>query len=286
MLHPAMPRYIDFHVHPPTSEYLDGAFEPFMSALEGVFGREFPRLPIDDVADVYREDDGMAVLLGWDAETASGLPPVSSADIAAMVDGREDVFIGFGAVDPHKLDAVDEVERTAGLGLRGLKLHPSAQHFSPADPQFHPIFERASELGLICLFHTGYTGLGAGMHGGGGVINHFANPMHLDALAAHLPDLQIVAAHPSWPWQDEAIAVAQHKPNVWLELSGWSPRRIDPELIDAVRRQFRDRTLFGTDYPFITPGQWISAWSSLEPAPDPTLTRKVLYDNAARLLGL
>jgi hypothetical protein len=148
------------------------------------------------------------------------------------------------------------------------------------------VFEHASELGLICLFHTGYTGLGAGMHGGGGVINHYANPMHLDALAAHLPDLQIVAAHPSWPWQDEAIAVAQHKPNVWLELSGWSPRRIEPKLIEAVRRQFGERTLFGTDYPFITPEQWISAWSSLEPAPDPALTRNVLHDNAARLLGL
>lgn len=281
-----MPRYLDFHVHPPTAEYLDGAFEPFMAALEGVFGRAFPRLPIDEVADAYRADDGMAVLLGWDAETASGLPPVTSSDIAAMVDGREDVFIGFGAVDPHKPDAVSDVEQTADLGLRGLKLHPSAQHFSPADPQFHPIFERASELGLVCLFHTGYTGLGAGMHGGGGVINHYANPMHLDALAAHLPDLQIVAAHPSWPWQEEAIAVAQHKPNLWLELSGWSPRRIDPKLIDAVRRQFADRTLFGTDYPFITPEQWISAWTSLEPAPDPALTRRVLYENAARLLGL
>ena len=110
--------------------------------------------------------------------------------------------------------------------------------------------------------------------------------VHLDALAAHVPDLQIVAAHPSWPWQDEAIAVAQHKPNVWLELSGWSPRRIEPKLIEAVRRQFGDRTLFGTDYPFITPEQWIAAWSSLDPVPGPALTQKVLYDNAARLLAL
>jgi predicted TIM-barrel fold metal-dependent hydrolase len=281
-----MPRYIDFHVHPPTAEYLDGAFEPFTAALEGVFGRTFPRVPIDEVAELYRADDGMAVLLGWDAETASGLPPVTSTDIAAMVADREDVFIGFGAVDPHKPDAVSEVERTADLGLRGLKLHPSAQHFSPADPAFLPVFERASELGLICLFHTGYTGLGAGMRGGGGVVIHYANPMHLDALAAHVPDLQIVAAHPSWPWQDEAIAVAKHKPNVWLELSGWSPRRIEPKLIEAVRRQFAARTLFGTDYPFITPELWIAARSSLEPAPDPALTRQVLHDNAARLLGL
>lgn len=280
-----MPRYIDFHVHPPTADYLDGSFGPFTSALEGLFHREFPRMSIDAIADEYRADDGMAVLLGWDAETASGLPPVTSSDIAAMVAGREDVFVGFGAVDPHKPGAVAEVDRTADLGLHGLKLHPSAQHFSPADPVFLRVFERASERGLICLFHTGYTGLGAGMHGGGGIMNHYANPMHLDTLAAHLPDLEIVAAHPSWPWQDEAIAVAQHKPNVWLELSGWSPRRIDPKLIEAVRRQFADRTLFGTDYPFITPAQWIGAWSSLDPAPDPELTQKVLHDNAARLLA-
>lgn len=280
-----MTRYIDFHVHPPTSGYLDGAFGPYTDALEDLFGREFQRQDIDEIADRYRSDDGMAVLLGWDAETATGLPPVTSTAIAEMVGGREDVFIGFGAVDPHKSDAVDQVHRTAELGLRGLKLHPSAQHFSPGDASFTPVFEAASEHDLICLFHTGYTGLGAGMHGGGGVMNHFANPIHLDTLAARLPDLQIVAAHPSWPWQAEAIAVAQHKPNVWLELSGWSPRRMERQLLDAVRRQFRDRTLFGTDFPFITPDQWITAWNGLDPVPDPELTQKVLFDNAARLLG-
>ena len=281
-----MARYIDFHVHPPIAEYLDGAFGPYTGALEAVFGREFPRLSIDEIADVYRSDDGVAVLLGWDAETATGLPPVGSEDIADMVAGREDVFIGFGAVDPLKTDAVDQVHRAADLGLRGLKLHPSAQHFSPGDAAILPVFEAASSRGLICLFHTGYTGLGAGMRGGGGIENQFANPIHLDTLAARLPDLQIVAAHPSWPWQAEAIAVAQHKPNVWLELSGWSPRYMEPQLLEAVRRQFQDRTLFGTDYPFITPQQWISAWRGLDPEPGTELTRKVLHDNAARLLGL
>ena len=200
-----------------------------------------------------------------------------------MVEGREDVFIGFGALDPHKPSAIEEVHRSADLGLRGLKLHPSAQHFSPGDETFLPVFAAASDQGLVCLFHTGYTGLGSGVHGGGGVMNHFANPMHLDTLAARLPDLQIVAAHPSWPWQDEAIAAAQHKPNIWIELSGWSPRRIDPTLITAVKRQFQDRTLFGTDYPFITPEKWITAWQTLDP--DPSLTKKVLHDNAVRLLG-
>lgn len=281
-----MVRYIDFHVHPPTVQYLDGAFGPYTHALEGVFGREFPRLDIEEVARVYRADDGMAVLLGWDAETATGLPPVSSEDIAEMVEGREDVFIGFGAVDPLKPDAVEQVNRAADLGLRGLKLHPSAQHFSPGDEAMLPIFETAASRRLVCLFHTGYTGLGAGMPGGGGIQNHFANPIHLDTLAARLPDLHIVAAHPSWPWQAEAIAVAQHKPNVWLELSGWSPRYMEPQLLEAVRRQFQDRTLFGTDYPFITPQQWISAWRGLDPEPGTELTRKVLHDNAARLLGL
>ena len=71
-------------------------------------------------------------------------------------------------------------------------------------------------------------------------------------------------AHPSWPWQDEAFAVARHKTNVFLELSGWSPRLFSPELVEAVRGPLADRTLFGSDYPFITPDKWLSDWEQLD----------------------
>jgi len=132
--------------------------------------------------------------------------------------------------------------------------------------------------------HTGTTGLGAGMPGGGRLKLGLSRPIHLDAVAADFPDLQIVMAHPAWPWQDEQIAVALHKPNTWIDLSGWSPRRFAPDLVRNIKGQLQDRALFGTDYPFLTHEQWLGAWDGLEvPA---AVTEKVLLGNARRLLGL
>ena len=81
-----------------------------------------------------------------------------------------------------------------------------------------------AQAGLIALFHSGTTGIGAGMPGGGGVHLKYSNPMCIDDVAADFPDLRIILAHPSFPWQDEALAIAVHKPNVYIDLSGWSPK--------------------------------------------------------------
>ncbi len=278
-------RFIDFHVHPPVRDYIEGPFGPYMEGLERMFGREFPARTIEEIASEYREQDGMAVLLAWDASSATGQAPYSSARVAELVRQAPDVFVGFGSVDPHDgAAAVSGVNEAWRLGMKGLKFHPSAQGFDPRDRRFFPIYEAAAERGLVCLFHTGYTGLGSGVAGGSNVRHEFANPMHLDLVAAAFPELQIVMAHPSWPWQDEAIAVAQHKTNVWLELSGWSPKRFAPVLVGAVLGHLADRSLFGTDYPFLTPEKWLRDWETLG-APD-DVTEKVVYSNAARLLGM
>ena len=276
--------FIDFHVHPPVAAMMEGAFGPFIPSLEAVFGRTFPVTDGDGLAETYREAGGRAVLLGWDAQTATGRPPFTSEAVAELVAEHPDVFVGFGAVDPHRGEsAVLGVHDAYRLGLKGLKFHPSAQRFSPNDRVVYPLFESAEELGLICLFHTGVTALGRGMRGGGGVRHRHADPMLLDDLSADFPDLKIVMAHPSSPWQEEAIAVAIHKPNVYVELSGWSPKYLPDSLIAAIKGPLRDRTLFGTDYPFLTPEKWLNDWATLGMPDD--LTEAVLLGNASRLLA-
>ena len=277
-------RFIDMHCHPPIPEYFDEPFGPYLVGLEERFGRTIERMSADELADYYRSLDGRAVVLGWDAEASTGQLPFSSAAVAKLVETAPDVFIGFGAVDPHRADVVSVVDEAADLGLKGLKFHPSAQRFDPSKGRFRPMFERAAERELVCLFHTGYTALGAGLPGGGGIETRYANPMMLDSLAVHVPDLQIIAAHPSWPWQQEALAAARHKPTIWLELSGWSPKYISKPLLEEATTTMADRTLFGSDFPFIPPGLWLHEWEKL--GIDDDVTRKILHDNAARLLRL
>lgn len=280
-----MSEFIDFHVHPPVPGMWDGPFAPYLPRLERTFGRALPTMSATQLSEYYRAHDGVAVVLGWDAETATGLPPFSNKQVAALVATDPETFIGFGSVDPHKgAAAVSAIHEAAQLGMKGLKLHPPAQRFDPSDERHWPIFEAAAEHGLIVLTHTGYTGLGAGMRGGAGVELRFGQPMLLDPVAVRFPELRIVMAHPSWPWQQEAIAVAQHKHNVYLELSGWSPKYMADELLQAVRRSLAARTLFGTDFPFVTPDRWLKDWGAR--VDDVELTRRILHDNAAALLGI
>ena len=277
---------VDLHVHLATHEWIEESLGPLWEATVRHFRTDVPVRSIDDMAEEFRAEDVLGVLLAWDAESGMGLPALPNDYVAACVEKHPDAFVGFASVDPWKgKAALAELRRAATeLGLRGLKLHPSCQLFAPNDRRFYDLYALCVELGLPIIFHTGTTGLGAGLPGGGGIKLGYARPIFLDDVAADFPDLQIVAAHPSWPWQDEMLAVAQHKTNVWLELSGWSPRRWSPELTKAVLGPLSARALFGTDYPFITFTKWLDAFHTHEPPAE--VEEKILLGNARRLLKL
>ena len=277
---------IDFHVHLATHEWMEGSLGELREATERHFKTSVPIRTVQEMAEEFRADDVVAVLLAWDAESAMGLPPVTNDFVAQCVTDHPDAFIGFASVDPWKgKAAVNEFRRAVTeLGMRGLKLHPSCQGFAPNDHKVYPLYEAAAELGVPIIFHTGTTGLGAGVRGGGGIKLGYSRPILLDDVAADFPDLDIVGAHPSWPWQDEMLAVAQHKTNVWIDLSGWSPRLWSPALTQAVMGGLQDRVLYGSDYPFITFQKWLKGFRTHEPSSE--IEQKVLVGNASRLLDL
>jgi len=276
---------IDVHVHPTSREAI-GGFGSDLEAMGRYFGRSIAPVSIDELAEQYRARRMMAVLLAMDASTASGRPPVPNDHIAAAVRAHPDVFIGFAGVDPWKGRlAVDEARRAREtLGLRGLKLHPGIQKFAPNDERFYPLWATAAELGLVCLFHSGTMATGAGLPGGGGYKLKYVNPMLVDDVAADFPSLQIILAHPSWPWQAEQLAIVRHKANVSLDLSGWSPKYFPAELVAYIDSVLQDKALFGSDWPFLTPERWLADFAQL-PIKD-AVRPKILRDNARRVLGL
>ncbi len=277
-------RAIDFHVHLPTPDWLDGSMSGYIEAAETYFRASVQRESMAGLAARYRQLQVKAVLLAWDAETATGRPRIPNEIVAAACREYPDAFTGLGSVDPHKgAAAVAEVANIAALGLRGVKFHPSLQAFSPHDPQYWPIFNACEEHGLLALFHTGTSGIGAGQPGGQGIRLDYAQPMRLDPVAAH-PGLTVVAAHFGWPWHMDLIAMALHKTNVYLDISGWSPRRIPPEVIREMRGRLSGQFVWGSDFPFITPERCLAELDGLDlPA---EVLAAVLHDNAARILGL
>jgi len=277
---------IDCHFHPGTKEMRESMIK-YIDAMEKHYKMEMPVRTVEEVAEIYRKADVKGIPVALDAETNTGLPPVSNDFIAKMVKEHPDVFIaGYGSVDPWKGEfAIKEAERCIKeLGLIGLKFAQAIQGFYPNDRKFYPLWEKCVELKCSVQFHTGTTGIGAGLPGGMGVRLKYVHPMAIDDLAADFPDLKIIALHPSWPWQEEMLAVLQHKANVYNELSGWSPKYFSPSLKREINGRLQDKFMFGTDFPAIMPERWINDFEREGYRSE--VIEKVLYKNAQRILGL
>jgi predicted TIM-barrel fold metal-dependent hydrolase len=282
-----MPKAIDMHVHLPTESFLHGSIEPFLAPAEKFFRNRVPVRKMEEVARQYADWDIIGVLLAWDAETATGLPPLTNDEVAQIVKTYPQNFIGFASVDPWKGRwAINEIERAVrDLGLRGAKFHPGIQAFYPNDQRFYPLYEKISELGVPALFHTGTNGLGANTPGGMGVRLDYTRPIYLDHVAADFPEMIVIGAHPAWPWHEEMLAVIAHKSNVFMDLSGWSPKYIPAVIMDEARGRLQDRVLFGSDYPFISPERWLADFDKLGGF-TPEVRQKILLDNSAKILGM
>jgi len=281
-------RAIDVHTHAEVGADGHDPMPPHLrAAAQRYFRSQEQGLPTaEDVAAYYRERQMAAVVFTVDYESVSGRPPVANEEVAAAAAAHPDVLIPFASIDPARGRAgAREVRRLVDEhGIRGFKFHPNLQAFFPNDRDAYPIYEAIAEAGVPALFHTGHSGIGAGLPGGGGVRLKYSNPMYVDDVAVDFPELQIVLAHPSFPWQDEAISIALHKPQVHIDLSGWSPKYFPPQLVQYAKTLLKRQVLFGSDYPMITPDRWLADFEQLGFNEDTTAL--VLKGNAARLLGL
>jgi predicted TIM-barrel fold metal-dependent hydrolase len=278
---------IDVHVHAERNadEPQDAVTTEMLEAAAAYFGGHPPQPTAQEVADYYRERNMAAVIFNVDDEAGMGRPRLGNEEVLAAARANPDVLIPFGSVDPHRGKlAVRQARELIEQGVRGFKFHPNTQRFWPNDPEFFPLYRVIAEAGLIALFHSGTTGIGAGMPGGGGVRLKYSNPMAVDDVAAEFPDLDIILAHPSFPWQEEALAVAVHKPNVYIDLSGWSPKYFPEILVQYINTRLRGKMLFGSDYPLITPERWLADFEKL-PIRD-EVRPEVIKGNAAKLLRL
>jgi uncharacterized protein len=278
---------IDVHTHAErnSGETQDPVTTELLKAAAEYFGGDPPQPTAQEVADYYRERSMVAVVFTVDDEAGMGRKRIGNEAVLEAARANPDVLIPFGSVDPHKGKlAVREAHELIDGGVRGFKFHPNTQAFWPNDRAWYRLYEVIAAAGLIALFHSGTTGIGAGMPGGGGVRLKYSNPMCIDDVSADFPELDIILAHPSFPWQDEALAIAVHKPNVYIDLSGWSPKYFPENLIRYTNTQLKHKMLFGSDFPLITPDRWLRDFEKLQIRDE--VRPLVLKENAARLLRL
>ena len=280
---------IDIHTHAeePCGTHADDGYAEFQAGMQKYFhtGRDYPP-EIPETAAYFRERKIGAVIFAVDCERETGFRRYNNEEMAELTAEHGDILIPFASIDPAKGKAgAREARRLVEhYGIKGFKFHPTMQGFYPNDRSAYVLYEAIVEAGVPALFHTGQTGVGAGMRGGMGMRLKYSNPMYLDDVAADFPDMPIVLAHPSFPWQEEALSVATHKPNVYIDLSGWSPKYFPPILVRYANTLLRHKVLFGSDWPAITPDRWLADFDTLDIKPD--VKPLIMKENARKLLGI
>ena len=237
------------------------------------------------MAEYYRSRNMACVVFTVD-ETLSGMPRLTNDEVVEFVARNDDIAIAFASINPARgADGVREARRLVEAGLvKGLKLHPNVMEFFPNDRIAYPLYEVFADARLPVIFHTGHSGIGTGMRGGGGIRLKYGNPMPIDDVAVDFPDMPIVMAHPSFPWQEEAISICLHKPQVYIDLSGWSPKYFAPILVQYANTLLKEKVLFGSDYPMLTPDRWLADFEKVAFKDD--VRPLILKENALRLFGM
>jgi predicted TIM-barrel fold metal-dependent hydrolase len=249
---------IDIHMHPPAEEKTE--------AFAGI------------IEDMDKAGVDVGVLLVTDSETVTGRG-ASNDFMAEVMKSYRGRFICFGSVDPHKGQiAVREVDRLIGeLGLRGLKFFPSTQLFYPCDSLVYPIYEKAQELDIPVIFHSGAP-LVAGTHK-----LKYNQPILLDEVAIDFPDLKIICGHMGNPWFMDVYTMAERHENFYFDISGRAREFLPLVPWKLFEDRISDKVLFGTDMQH-SPSEYIEEIRQL-PISD-EFKEKILGDNAEKLLSL
>jgi uncharacterized protein len=283
---------IDVHVHAGVSGKSQQSAQPAAPARDDTLARATQRSGVggqtpDETAEFYRQRKIACAIWGVDTGGTRPARPgaVSNDELLEAAARNADVLIPFVWVDPWRDNAgADEAERLIKAGARGFKFHPPTQGFYANDQRMYPLYEVIAAAKLPALFHTGQTAVGQGSGAGGGVRLKYGNPIYLDDVAVDFPDMPIIMAHPSFPWQEEALAIALHKAQVYIDLSGWSPKYFPPQLVQYANTLLKNKVLFGSDHPMISSDRWLADFATAGFREE--VQPLILKENAAKLLGL
>lgn len=279
---------IDMHTHPVMIKELVQEDALLGRHIREIFGLLFPSQPLEVfLAEMDEAGVDRAVLLPVDCSTAHGCCIVSNEKVAELA-GSEARFIGFASVDPGAADAPRRLERAIkDLGLRGLKLDPALQRFSPdSRERAYPLYQVCVELDVPVMIHCGLSWSMAGQA-------KYARPLLLEEVAQDFPALKIIIPHFGWPWVDEALMLALKYRNVFLDTSivySGTPKDslrhvLEQQVgIQVLEGSLHYQLLFGSNYPRADIRRSVRGVRSLPLSS--SLQEHLFQKNAARLLKL
>ena len=276
-------KIFDCHSHWGTKRGYIFRTEEQLAQQEKIWKTKVDFFTDQEMVDYFRKHDARVIL---DLSFTKFLPIEEIREhhdyaFALQRNNADAIFGHWLQFDPRRaLESIREFDRAiaANGGFVGLCVNGQVTKVPASDPLWEPFYQLAIEANRPIMILTGLTGIGQGLPGGDGYVLDHGHPRHIDAVAARYPNLQILAARPAYPWQDEMLAILAHKPNVAYELHGWGPKQYAPALKKAIGGRLQDRIMFGCDFPVLRYEKVIADWTS-EGYSDEVL-EKVLHKNA------
>ncbi len=271
---------IDFHLHVTRAEEYNEWFLEWMKRLYGARGLDQLRTVLASPEGLlrYMDDQGIDYVVAL-AETNTMVTGVSTNDHVAEFCRGNDRLIPFGNINPYvTFNQVAELERCISeLGIKGLKLYPTYQHFYPNDNRLFPLYERAQELSIPVMVHTGSSVFP-------GSLMKYGDPLLLDEIAVFFPELKIIQSHAGRGfWYDRAFFLAGLHENVYMDITGLPPQNLLKYFPDLERNA--NKIIFGSDWPGIIDIK--ANVRAIMELPISTSTKaKIVGENAAVVLGI
>ncbi|MGO4004066.1 amidohydrolase family protein [Pseudomonas fluorescens] len=236
-----------------------------------------PDITFEEALDTFR-GQGVAKVLAsaWWGPTG---PMITNDEIAAAVSAHPDRVVGIASVDISRpMDAVRELRRCVrDLGFKGLRVLPWLWGLPPDDRRYYPLYAECIELDITFCLQVGHAGPMRPSEPG--------RPMpYLDNVAHEFPELRIVGGHIGFPWVSEMISLMMKHPNVYVDTSAYKASRFPPELVAYMRGPGKNKVLFGTNYPMLTPADCLEGLEALNLGED--VQRRFLAENARRAFKL
>jgi uncharacterized protein len=271
--------FIDFHTHPWQPASLAPATRDFIASISPAVRTHGEALSDPSFAAGLLRAEGAvrAVLLPEHCPQTSGV--VRTERVLELAASAPDLYVPFASVDPNTdTDAAQLLRSFLAAGARGLKLYPSYQFFYPDERRVYPLYEACCEYDVPLLLHIGSSVIP-------GTRLKYCDPLRLDDVAVDFPSLRIVMAHGGRGfWYDACAFLARHYENVYIDVAGLIPARL-PEHYPRLD-QLAHKLIFGSDWPAMPRSPGANAQAIAQLGLPPEVLRRVLYDNAATLLGI
>lgn len=271
----AQPPIIDVWAQRPGPDFLA---QPWLATLRRWTGNAIPdEVPVEKLL-AHMDEAGVerTLLSAWWGPQGE---LISNASVAEAVQRHPDRFVGIASADISRpLEAVRTLRHyVRDYGFKGLRIVPWLWELPPDDRRYYPLYAACCELNVPFMTQIGYTGPLCPSEPG--------RPIpYLERVLLEFPELTIVGGHVGFPWFDEVAALSGKFPNLYVDTSAYVARRYPEALVAFMRGRGRERVMFGTNYPMLTPRQCLEDIEALEL--DAATLELFLSGNARRVFGL